>query len=246
MNKTPSTGLTTHHRSNCTLHWAYLEFAIRSSRAVASAVRPPSIPASRNVIEAIRYSYDFIDAAAEFAYVLVKDSADGDLRPGNWLRGYVDRHWPSSSLAEKLGFLAFCTCGQAFWRNDNQRRLFEELRTVRDALTHPGIFSVVRVEHFADYSSPALSTRETIDGRMQAPKKALAKFAQHPKRLGPHDARKAVEIALRHSQRFEELFDRQGACLFGRVNASANRGETAAIVLKRMKRRHFDALWHAS
>jgi hypothetical protein len=78
---------------NRTLHWAYLEFAIRSSTAKTSPKKGPSIPASRNVIEAIRYSYDFLGAAAEFAYQLVKDGPLGDSRTANWLRRYMDREW---------------------------------------------------------------------------------------------------------------------------------------------------------
>jgi len=141
--------ITTQHRQNCTLHWAYLDFAIQSSRASLARVRPPSIPASRNLIEAIRSSYDFIDAAAEFAYVLVTDGADGDSRPDSWLR-YADRQWPSVSLSDKLGLLSYSTHGKGFWRRASEHQLFEDLRTVRNALTHPGIFSVVRLEQFAD------------------------------------------------------------------------------------------------
>jgi len=81
---------------------------------------------------------------------------------------------------------------------------------------------------------------------MRAPTRTVARLAQHPSDLGREDARKAVEIALRHAQRFEELFGREGACLFGRVNPRTNRAESATTVLKRMRRRCFDALWDAS
>src|ERR1700730_12245524 len=122
---------------NRTLHWAYLEFDIRSSTAKTSPKKGPSIPASRNVIEAIRYSYDFLGAAAEFAYQLVKDGPLGDSRTANWLRRYMDREWTKLYLSDKLGFLSFSRCGEGFWWSDDQYRLFEDLRTVRNAMTHP-------------------------------------------------------------------------------------------------------------
>jgi hypothetical protein len=231
-------------RQNETLHWAYLEFAIRSSRARLSQRKPPSIPTSRNVIEAIRYSYDFLDAAAEFAYAIVKDGPDGDSRPDSWLTRYVDRRWNSLSLSERLGFLSFTKCGEGFWRNDGQRRLFEELRALRNALTHPGIFGVQRVEEFPDLSDgPAVSSREVIYGKMRPRKDAIAKFAGTLAVLGREDGRKAVEIALRHAERFEQLFGRPGACLFGRINPRSNVEQSPTTVLARMNRRFFDSPW---
>src|SRR5882672_6957615 len=94
-------------RQNLSLHWAYLEFAIRASVSKLAIRNPPSIPVSKNVIEAIRYSYDFMDASTEFAYQIIKDGPDGDTRPDNWLTRYIDRNWKALSLADKMGFLSF-------------------------------------------------------------------------------------------------------------------------------------------
>ena len=49
------------------LHSAYLTFAIQSADVRSRASRRLGIPVERNIIEAIRYSFDFIDAAAEYA-----------------------------------------------------------------------------------------------------------------------------------------------------------------------------------
>jgi hypothetical protein len=198
------------------------------------------------VIEAIRYSYDFLDAAAEFAYAIVKDGPDGDSRPNSWLTRYVDRQWKSLSLCERLGFLSFTKCGQGFWRNEGQRQLFEELRALRNALTHPGIFGVERMQEFADLSDgPALSSREVIYGQMRPPKDPIAKFAGTLAVLGREDGRKALEIALRHAERFEELFGRPEACLFGRINPRSNLAQSPTTVLAHMKHRFFDSPWCA-
>lgn len=228
---------------NCTLHWAYLEFAIRSSTAKVSPTQPPSIPVSRNIIEAIRYSYDFLDAAAEFAYQLVKDGYRGDLRPDNWLTRYMDRTWNHLSLSDKLGFLSFSCCEEGFWQSNDQRRLFEDLQTVRNALTHPGIFGVETIKEFADYSSPALSSQETIRGKMR---RTDSVFAEHPEKLSQKDAKKAVEIALRHAERFEQLFSAPGKTYFSRINPRTGVVQSPTSVLARMRKRYFDSIWVVS
>lgn len=237
--------VTTTSSESDTLHWAYLEFAIRASRARLSRTNPRVLPVPRNVVEAIRYAYDFIDAAAEFAYV-TRGGIDGDLMPKNWLTGYMDRKWNGLSLAEKLGMLTFAKHGEAFWRNDNQRQLFDDLRSVRDALTHPGIFSVERFEEWEDFSSGSpLSSREAFVGGLRAPKNTIARFAQSLSAMGRDDAKKAVEIALRHAERLEQLFGRPASKtsgLFGRLD-SRGRFQSAAAVLKGGRRRFFDAEW---
>lgn len=68
-----ATDVTSTSLRNCTLHWAYLEFAIRASKARSVVRKPSHIPVGRNIIEAIRYSYDFLDASTEFVYQMVKD-----------------------------------------------------------------------------------------------------------------------------------------------------------------------------
>lgn len=238
--------ITTTTLQNLTLHWAYLEFAIRASASKLSSRKPPSIPVSRNIIEAIRYSYDFVDAATEFVYQIVKDGPDADSRPDNWLTRYIDRSWNGLGLADKMGFLSFSRCGTGFWNTDEQFQLFEDLRTARNALTHPGIFGIETTEQFEDYSTPAVSSRKTIRSKMRRSKKSGNAFAEHPAELDRQDARKAVEIALRHAERFEELFSPPGATYFSRINPLTKTVQSPAQVLARMRPRYFDAIWKTS
>ena len=244
MARQPIAPITVSGRVNTTLHWAYLEFAIRSSVATPSGKRPPSIPVSRNIVEAIRYSYDFLDAAAEFSYHLARDGAAGDQRPNQWLSGYMDRTWTKFSLADKLGFLSFSRVSEGFWRTDDQRQLFEDLRRVRNALTHPGIFSIETVERFAELDGPPLSSTTASTGKMAS--RPSGAFANHPADLGKEDARKAVEIALRHAQRFAELFCPNGETYFSRIDPQTNKVQDPTTALAKMRRRHFDAVWTTS
>ena len=89
--------------SNISLHSTYLGFAIRAAALKPSEKRVPGVPVSRNIIEAIRYSCDSIDAASEYAYQLMKGGYSGDSRPQNWLTRYMDRQWKDMALADKLG-----------------------------------------------------------------------------------------------------------------------------------------------
>ena len=238
--------ITTTTLQNTTLHWAYLEFAMRASASKPSGTKPPSIPVSRNIIEAIRYSYDFLDAATEFLYTIVRDGPDGDSRPDNWLTRYVDRSWNKLSLADKIGFLGFSRCSTGFWKTDAQLGLFEDLRTVRNALTHPGIFGIGTTERFRDHSTAAISSRRTARGKMKRSRKPSAAFPEHPADLDRQDANKAVEIAVRHAERFEELFSPPGATYFSRINPRTGATQNPAQVLARMRSRHFDAIWLTS
>ena len=230
---------------NTSLHSAYLEFAIRSACAKSPTKRSWSIPVSRNVVEAIRYSYDFIDAACEYTYQVFKSGPNGDTRPTNWLTRYIDRQWTALSLADKLGFVAFTLSGDGFWANDEQRCLFEELKTVRNALTHPGLFGVQTNSEYPDFDSPPLSSRKTFSGKMRRVRNAFASFAEHPGDLDLDDARKAVEIALRHAERFEQLFGSLNSIEFGRTDSRGKR-QRASMVLSRIPRRHFDSIWTTS
>ena len=143
------------------LHWAYLEFAIQSSRVGRLGKRHPIIPIPRQIVEAIRYSYDFIDAAADYAHELAV-ALDRSERRDTWLARYTARNWTSLKVPDKLGLLAFRRVGEGFWRNDSQRILFEELRTVRNALTHPRIFGSERVSTYTDQPADGpVWTRET-------------------------------------------------------------------------------------
>lgn len=228
-------------RANTTLHWAYLEFAIRSVAAKTTGKKPPSIPVSRNIVEAIRYSYDFLDAAAEFGFHIATGGSDGDVTMNKWVTGYMDRNWTACSLSDKLCFLGVSKGSDGFWRTEGQRHLFEELRRVRNALTHPGIFSFNTVEQFADFDGPPLSSTRTVTGKMRPG--AARVFVGHPADLGKEDARKAVEIALRHAQRLAELFCSNGETYFSRINPQTKKVQDPSSVLASMRKRYFDEAW---
>lgn len=229
--------------SNISLHSAYLGFAIQAAAVKPRAGRPCDIPVSRNIVEAIRYSFDFIDASAEYAYQLLKSGPDGDTRPDNWLRHYIDREWTKLSLADKLGLLSFYHRAEGFWTSENEHGLFEDLKHVRNALTHPGLFGKTTEAEFPDFDAPAAWSETTVRGKMKRGGKSVAGFAEHPEDLGVEDAKKAVEIALRHAERFEQLLGAKNAVLFGASNPRTGEKRAAIKILSRMKKRHFDALW---
>jgi hypothetical protein len=229
--------------SNISLHSAYLGFAIRAAAVKTSQKRAQGIPVDRNIIEAIRYSYDFIDASAEYTYQLMKGGLSGDSRPQNWLTNYMDRRWNDLGLSDKLGLLSFIRCGEGFWRTDKQLGLFEDLRNIRNALTHPGMFGRKTEAGYEDFDSPLpVTSKTTFSGKMKRGKSSIAGFAEHPEELENQDARKAVEIALRHAERFEQLLGSKNAVLFGRINSRTGMATAADVTLSRM-RRHFDGVW---
>ncbi len=108
--------------------------------------------------------------------------------------GVRDRQWQSLKLGDKLGLLSFTKCVGGFWETDTQRQLFDELRKVRNALTHPGIFGLELRQEFTDLSAatPRRSTK-TIHGKLKPPQGAVARFASTLGELGCDDARKAVD-----------------------------------------------------
>ena len=137
--------------SNISLHSNYLGFAVQAADVKPYAKRPVGVPVSRSIIDAIRYSFDFIDASAEYAYQLVKSGPDGDTRPDNWLRRYIDREWKALRISDRIGLLSFFRRGEGFWTNDAERVLFEDLKHVRNALTHPGLFGKTTEAEYPDY-----------------------------------------------------------------------------------------------
>jgi hypothetical protein len=64
--------------------------------------------------------------------------------------------------------------------------------------------------------------------------------------LSVEDAKKSIEIALRHAQRFEELLGASNAVLFGATNPKTGEIRAATKILSKMKRRYFDSLWASS
>ena len=231
--------------SNISLHSNYLGFAVQAAEVKPHAKRPFGVPVSRSIIDAIRYSFDFIDASGEFAYQLMKSGPDGDPRPDNWLRRYIDREWKSLRISDRLGLLSFFHRGEGFWINDAERVLFEDLKHVRNALTHPGLFGKTTEAEYPDFHGEPVWSETVIKGKLKRVGPSHAGFAEHPEDLSVEDAKKAVEIALRHAERFEQLLGAKNAVLFGATNPRTGDKRAATKILSGMKKRHFDALWGA-
>jgi hypothetical protein len=153
--------------SNVSLHSNYLGFAVQAAAVKPYSRRPINIPVSRSIIDAIRYSFDSIDASAEYAYQLMKGGPKGDTRPDNWLKRYIDREWNNLRLADRLGLLSFFHRGDGFWVTDEQRFLFEDLKHVRNALTHPGLFRKTVQAEYPDIHVPAAWSETTVTGKMK-------------------------------------------------------------------------------
>jgi len=116
-----------------------MDFAISSFRECEKGQNKPSFGAmlDRNIIDTIRYSYDCLEASIEFVFHM------GGLRQlpiktqENWLSRYLKRKWRELNISDRTGMLSYAWTGQNFWLTDNQHQLFEDLKRVRDGLTHP-------------------------------------------------------------------------------------------------------------
>jgi hypothetical protein len=229
--------------SNISLHSNYLGFAVQAAEVKPYATRPFGVPVSRSIIDAIRYSIDFIDASGEYAYQLMKGGPNGDTRPDNWLRRYIDREWRTLPISDRLGLLSFFHRGEGFWMSDAERVLFEDLKHVRNALTHPGLFGKTTEAEYPDFHADPVWSETTVKGKLKRMGPSHAGFAEHPEDLSVEDAKKAVEIALRHAERFEQLLGAKNAVLFGATNSKTGEVRAAAKILSHKKKRYFDAIW---
>jgi hypothetical protein len=228
---------------NTSLHSNYLGFAVQASEVRPFSNHPVGVPVSRSVVDAIRYSFDSIDASAEYAYQLSKGGPNGDTRPKNWLTRYIDREWNELRLSDRLGIVSFSLKAEGFWITDAERELFEDLKHVRNALTHPGLFGKTVEAEYPDFHAQPAWSETTFKGKMKRPK-SRAGFAEHPEDLSVEDAQKAVEIALLHADRFEQIFAAKNAVLFGATSAQTGNQRSAAKVLSTRKKRYFDAIWN--
>ncbi len=187
------------------LHSDYLQFAIISLKACREDENTTTAGAfvNRNVIEAIRYSYDCLEASIEYVFNM------GSIRqlritiPDNWLSRYMDRKWGNFSLSDRIGMLTFDWMDQSFWKKKEQFRLFLDLKKVRDGLTHPIPFGEeeIKNENGEIIREKPLKPDWLIDAS-----KSVANFELSPDRLGEKDAEQAIEILLHHLIRIENLF----------------------------------------
>src|SRR5215471_14495866 len=121
------------------IHIDYIAFAVLSWRASKQGQSEHSsgVYLNRNVIDTIRYSYDCLEASVEFIYHmgLLKQLAV-DIQE-NWLVSNLNRKWNNLSLSDRIGMLTYSWLDRPFWQSDSEYKLFEDLKKVRDGLTHP-------------------------------------------------------------------------------------------------------------
>lgn len=202
------------------VHSDYLQFAILAFRACRDKTATPIAPIhlDRDVVDSIRYSYDCFESAVEFVYHMGQLKQLDVSVPENWLTRYIGRNWGNLSLSDRAGILVHAWVGQNFWQTDDQIKVFEEWKRVRDALTHPVPFGtemereIISRKEREDGSTLTLaqSSKETKQvGKKTmvfSSRNPIADFAQYPSLLGRIDAEKSLEISLRLLGRLESSF----------------------------------------
>lgn len=237
------------HRS---MHQDYLLFAWHSLLDCSGDKVNPITSAyvNRPAIEAIRYSYDCLDASINFVLEQGKLNQLPITIRDNWLSRFLDRKWIELSLSDRIGILSFAWTMEPFWKTDDQFQLYEDLRKVRNGLTHPKPFGrEVTSEVLREQSENECKiSRQIGEDRLLkpdwlvAPNKAIASFNQRPDKLGKEDAEIAFEILLHHLSRFEELFFNNRTTWFGVYDKASKQGLYPKNLLNAMNCR-FKQIW---
>jgi len=236
-------------------HWYYLKFAVESAELCRT--ESPTLPNASNMnrvaIEAVRYAFDTLDAATEFIHLLGLQSQLRFTPPDNWLTRYCEREWKAFSVGERIGILTFAWTGQSFWRDDKEFQLFEDLKKLRGALTHPRPAGIERRRRVTAREvmgrlegTTAVPDGEPIilnPGHMTHGRRALATFATSPFALDSNDADQAVEILLCHLARCDEIFFGRSTTWFA-LNDPVNARPVPALELLRAWPRRLNAHWH--
>jgi hypothetical protein len=133
-----------------------------------------------------------------------------------------------------------------------QHQLFEDLKKVRDRLTHPIPFGteieeeIVMQREIANgliYTRSRPSSREKIlKPNWLVSDKPVANFKPSPERLNREDAEQALEILLRHLMRLEDIFFEGRTSWFGFYDDSKNCLLSTEELLKTIKCR-FEKVW---
>ncbi len=188
-----------------TIHTDYLRFAILSFlESKNSRSDENNNYVNRPVIESIRYSFDCIDAATQFIFVCAELEQLPIRMPNNWLTRYLKRQWNSLSLSDAIGLLTFSYTGQPFWQNNEQFQLFEDLRKLRNGLTHPKPTGEETVSE-----NQSIVSQELLYPNYLVHSNPIAKFNPTPKTLDSSDAEQALEIMLHHLCRIQDIFYRE-------------------------------------
>jgi hypothetical protein len=184
------------------VHTDYLRFAFLSFQKCKTDGAKSSFPyINRNAIETIRYSFDCLEASIKFIFFMGSQKQLPITIPENWLIRYMQRQWSALSLSDSLGLLSFAWTEQAFWQNVQQYQLFDDLRKLRNGLTHPKPLGTVV---YKDTEAPR--TEKMLDPYFLVHSKPIAKFHNSPHLLDISDAEKALEILFHHLIRIQGLF----------------------------------------
>lgn len=231
------------------IHSDYLKFALRSLEESRTWSQPidRALEVCRPAIEAVRYSYDVLVAAAEFTYHM---GSGRQLRlkvPDNWLTRYVARKWSGFPLSDRLGLLAYAWTGADFWQSESQLQLFEDLKKLRDGLTHPrpsGLKSTMEIleetRNLTGVSTVGRSVGEPVvlnAGRFVNAGRTIADFSPIPEGLAWNDADQAVEIMLWHLSRIDALFFGGPSTWFAVYDHQAKEIRPAVDLLRRSTQR---------
>lgn len=238
------------------IHSAYLRFAVFSVRACDQSETDPSnyVYVNRHAIEAIRYSYDCLEASVEFVFHIGCLNQLPVTINDNWLSGHVGRKWRSLSLGDRLGMLTFAWTGKSFWQTKHQYQLFEDLKKVRDGLTHPIPFGTeIETEIITQEKTPNgvyTESRQIGEGKQLKPdwlvyqRRAVAQFGVSAGSLERKDAEQALEILLRHLVRLEDIFFERRTTWFGFYDDSTSRLLSTEDLIKTINCR-FDQVWQS-
>jgi len=137
-----------------------------------------------------------------------------------------------------------------------QAKLFEELKKMRDGLTHPVPFGTEiekeillrqRLENGTVLTESIAigDTKQIGSANMNfSPKEAVAGFNQNPSLLGNEDAERTLEIMLCHLSRLEEIFFRRVTTWFAFYERKSNGLLSTKDLLNKIHRR-FENIWEA-
>ncbi len=185
------------------LHAHFIRFAYDS--LMQSKPRQTSVDwvrLDRATVDTILYSNVALEAAVESALLFAQI---GHLsRPlTEWGKEHCSEHrWTSRHLFKRFEFFARALGDEPFWTNASQRQLFQDLRRLRNELTHS---RPVGMELRRSNVLQALAVRLIEPDRQVNAGRCVANFVQTPDWLGREDAEQAFEILIRHLIRLEEI-----------------------------------------
>jgi hypothetical protein len=172
--------------------------------------------------------------------------------PDTGLSRYCERKWKEFSVGDRVGVLAYAWTGCPFWNAETEFQMFEDLRKLRNALTHPKpagiersrrIVSRRKVKGFTSTIAKAVGSPRVLNPEhLTHGKKAVAQFATSPFAIGHADAEQAVEILLCHMARFDERFFGRGSTRFAMFDETTGKLKTARDLLNGLPRK-FASEW---